>query len=301
MRKQATGVMMKKTGNQLMTAPVLASRCPVFAPSIRQGRTDWSVKTPWGSASVEGNITQTHRNILDAIFAFAIDTKEMHTGAIEVLVDPYVIATKTHSSRDYKWLADKMSQSILRDMKDAMVCVEDERGLRHIGGIVSEWREANRRVPMPGGALSGDRPLLAITISAAWMRLYRSTLTVSYPDLIPAISKLNRGVLQALVRFCLTHRQLNMRLDEALRHIGAITETTSRTRRFASIKTVTNSAVLSYFGIAIKEGVVRYEQHDLVRFKNPDSPATCAESPATCAASPATCAVSQEIQDYQEA
>jgi len=286
---------MKKPGKQhLMTAPVLASRCPVFAPSIRQGKTKWSVNNKWGSASVSGNITQTHRNIFDAIFAFAIDTKTIHTGAIEILFDPYVIATETGSSRDYKWM-----EGIFKDMRDAFVQVEDKKSnSKWCGGIVSEWRKSKRYVPMPGGAMQGERPLWAITISAAWMQLYASTLTVGYRDLIPVITALQSGVLQALVRFCLTHRQLNMKLDEVLHHIGAIDESTSRTRRFAAIKTVMD-ADLSDFGITVKDGIVRYEQHDQVMFKNPTSPATCAVSPATCAGSPATCAVPQEIQEPQ--
>jgi len=79
---------MLKTGKPiLMTAPVLASRCPAFAPSIRQGKTEWSVDTPWGNASVTGELTQIHRNVLDAIFAhaIAIDTSAAN-GAIEILL-----------------------------------------------------------------------------------------------------------------------------------------------------------------------------------------------------------------------
>ena len=280
---------MKKTGSQLMTAPVLVSRCPVFAPSIKQGRTEWSLPTPWGSASVRGNITQIHRNILDAIFAYALDTKPMSTGAIEVLVDPYVIATKTGSSRDYQWLQRK-----LHDLKIADVEIIDEHGLRHSGGIVSEWREANRRVPMPGGALHGDRPLLAITISAAWMRLYSSALTVSYRELLPAIAVLRHGVLQALVRFCITHRVLNMPLDNALRYIKAIDDKTTKRQYYLTRKIVID-ADLKQFGIEIQNNVVLYKQHELVRFKNPESDVICADSDAICAASDVICAGLQEI------
>lgn len=295
---------MIKTGKNLMTAPVLASRCPVFSPSIRQGKTDWKVTTKWGSASVVGNITQTHRGILDAIFANAIDTKMTNTGAVEILFDPYTIAKATHSSRDYKWLADRRD-SIFRDMQVASVEIIEDDGCRHVGGIISEWRESKRRVAMPGGAFAGDRALMAVTISAAWMKLYSSTLTVGYRDLIPAISSLNSGVLQALVRFCLTHREINMCLDEVLMHIGAIDTNTHERTRQRIVKTVLD-ADLSNFGIQIHNGIVYYRQHNLVRFKNPETATTCtvndttcAGGDITCAGNDTTCAGSQEIQEPQ--
>lgn len=257
--------MLSKTGkNQLMTSPVLASRCPAFAPSIRQGKLDWSVTTPWGCARVNGELTQTHRNILDAIFASAIDTKDGTDGAIQILFDPFVIADMTGSSRDYKWL-----DSIFSDMKKADVHLHDKvLGLKMWGGIVSEWRESPRRVPMPGGALKGDRPLMAVTISAVWMKMYSSTLTVNYSKLIPAIASLPSGVLQSLTRFCLTHRELNMKLDEVLHHIGAIDESISRSQGF-DIRKRAREADLSEFGITIEDDIVRYKQHDKVHFRNP--------------------------------
>lgn len=251
------------TGNQMMTAPVLASRCPVFAPSIRQGMTDWSIETPFAIATVKGKLTQIHRNLLDAACAFAIDYRTLENGALEVLVDPYTIATKTGSSRDYKWLESK-----LHDMKVADVDIVDlKNDLRHHGGIVSEWREAKRRVPMPGGKLTGDRPLLAITISAAWMRIYSSTLTVQYKDLIESIARLPSGVQQALVRYCLTNRELNKQLESVLVEIGAITPATSRRQRFAILKEI-REANLSFFGIEIRNDIVFYKQHKSVTFKN---------------------------------
>lgn len=286
---------MATTGNEnlLMTAPVLASRCPTFAPSLKEGMTDWSISTVYGTASVKGNLTQIHRNILDAIFGFALAKKPMHTGALEILIDPYTIATKTGSSRDYKWLKSK-----LKDMKEASVDIVDASGLHHHGGIVSEWREANRRVAMPGGALRGDRPLLAITISGAWMRIFNSTLTVGYRDLIQSIAELDSGVLQALVRYCLTHRELNKELDEILREIGAIDTNANKRKHERARKTVID-ADLSDFGIRVRNGIVFYKQHSDVRFKNPTSDTICAESDTICAASDTICAVPQENQEPQ--
>lgn len=260
---------MSKTGNNanLMTAPAQASRVPIFCPSLKAGRTEWEGETPWGTASVRGRLTQTHRNVLDSIFAFAIDFDEMDNGAMEVLVDPYTIAKVTGSSRDYEWLASKRKDSILSDLRHADVNVTLKDGTWYSGGIVSEWRESTRMVDLPGGALKGKRPLLAVTISAAWMQLYKKTLSVGYRDLLPAIAALPSGAQQALVRFCITHQQLNMKLDEAMQHIGAVTQTTSPRRRREVLKDV-RDADLRAFGISIDDDTVYYSQHSSVRCRS---------------------------------
>lgn len=252
--------------NRLMTASVLASRTPVFAPSLRGGVTNWRISNIYGTASVQGKLTQVHRNILDAIFAFAIEKRDFENGSMEILVDPYTITKETGSSRDYKWFKAK-----LHDMKQADVEIIDAEGLQHSGGIVCEWREANVRVPMPGGALNGERPLLAISISSAWMRLYNTKLTVSYKELIHCIAELPTGVLQAIVRYCITQRELNKKLDTLLEEIGAITSLTSRSQRFEIRKQV-KEADLSAFGIEIRNEVVFYKQHPKVFFRNPVLP-----------------------------
>jgi hypothetical protein len=294
-------------GKNLMTIPVLANRCPVFAPSIKAGKTNWSVTTPYGSVSVMGDITQTHHNILDAIFGFALDSRTFQSGAVEVLVDPFIVTSKTGSCRDYKWL-----DSVLEDMKKSMVRLKDNNGGEHVGGIVSEWRKTKEKgvvVPLPGGCMKGVRTLLAVTISAAWMRLYNTTLTVGYRDLIPAISALKSGVAQALVRFCLTHRVVNMKLDEVLQHIGAIEETTKQAnpRKYNRVHKIVAEADLTLFGIEIKNRVVTYRQHDLVRFKNGNQDTICAGEDTICAGEDTICAgedticaASQEFQERQE-
>ena len=289
---------MKRTGNaNLMTAPVLASRCPVFSPTIKGGSLDWQIETVYGKASVKGKLTQIHRNLLDAIFGFALEVDRMHTGAMEILVDPYTIATKTGSSRDYAWLRSK-----LHDMKVADVDIVDVNGIPHHGGIVSEWRISTRKVPLPpGGKASGARVLLAITISAAWMRLYNSTLTVGYRDLISKVAELQSGVLQALVRYCLTQRELNKEMDEVLREIGAIYATTKKEnpRKYERVRKTVFDADLSLFGIVIRNEIVFYKQHAVVRFKNPPTQSERMTTPPV-RWDDTTCAGTQENQELQE-
>jgi len=246
----------------LMTSPVLASRLPVFYPSLKKGKTDWHVKNVYGEVKVSGNLTQIHRNLLDAIFAFSIKTREFENGSMELLVDPFQITSITKSDRHHEWLLEK-----LYEMKMANVELTDAKGLRHWGGIVSEWREANISKSLPGGAMTGERKFYAITISSVWMRLYKTSLTVNYKEFIGEISSLKSGVLQAIARHCLTHQELNKKLDELLMELGAINETTSRTRKYEISKEV-RDADLSKFGITIKNDVVFYKKQESVKFLN---------------------------------
>lgn len=286
----------KKDGKNIVTASVLSSRIPIFSPSLSFGKTNWSVETRYGKVSVSGSLTQIHRNILDATFEFALDMRMMENGAVQILFDPFIITKITASSRDYKWL-----KSIFSDLKLAKVTITNSVGYEYgrEAEIVSEIDWSHRQVRMPSGKLkkvgelNGFRKMMVVTISSFWMKIHRESLGVSYGPLIHDISMLKSGVLQALVRHCITHRELNVNLEKILTELGALDEKTSRAKRYRVLKTV-READLSIFGINIKNDNVFYKQHKLVRFKNPESLTSCAENLTPCAVNLTSCAGSQE-------
>jgi hypothetical protein len=79
-----------------------------------------------------------------------------------------------------------------------------------------------------------------------------------------------------------------------LRYIKAIDDKTNK-RQYYLIRKIVIDADLKQFEIEIKNNVVLYKQHELVRFKNPDSDVICADSDAICAVSDVICAGFQEI------
>lgn len=258
-----------KTGNAISQygpkiAPVITSRLPIFAPSLKRvDVTYWESSTAWGKVTVNGKLTQIHRGIIDAIFAFAIDSRQLSTGALELLVDPYKITKATGSDRHRFWIIGK-----LRDMQQASVTIE-AKGLLHGGAIVAEWREANRKVPLPGGVLNGERPLLAVTITAVWMRIYNWSVAVRYRNLMPAIEALHSGAGRALARFCITHNQVSLPLQEALSIIRAIRPNmTDRAIRKVRAEVRADSEGLTTLGIKILNEMVIYHKHPEVSFSS---------------------------------
>jgi len=224
---------------------------------------DRTITTSFGTVQVAGRLTETHRKILDAIFATALDDYALATGAKALLVDPYQVATMAHIDHKPQWL-----KSLIEDMRVAVVHIVDHQaGLEYHAGIISEYVESSRRVTLPGGALSGDRPLMVATISSAWMRIYRTSLTMRYRQLLPIINQARSGATHALALHVLTHRKYNRALATTLAEIGAVREDMSaRGKRKVFTTVLAEQSLLEALGIYIREGIVYYQQHAQVHF-----------------------------------
>jgi len=254
-----------------MIAPVIISRVPTFQPTFRRGQAqgmDHTVTTQFGTVRVAGRLTETHRKILDAIFTTALAEYDLATGAKAFLVDPYKIAAMAHVDHKPQWL-----KTIMEDMRVAVVHIVDKHaGLEYHAGIVSEYVESSRRAKLPGGALNGERPLMVATISSAWMRIYRTSLTMRYRQLLPIINQARSGATHALALHVLTNKQYNRSLVQTLTEIGALREDMSaRGQRKVFATVLAEQLLLNALGIQIREGIVYYQQHAEVHFASPDA------------------------------
>ncbi len=252
-------------------APAIISRVPTFQPTFRRGQPrgmDDTFTTQFGTVRVAGRLTETHRKVLDAIFATAIEEYDMPTGAKAFLVDPYQLAKVANVNHKPAWLA-----TLMRDMRHADVLIVDHKtGLEHHAGIVSEYRESPRRVQLPGGALHGDRPLMIVTISSAWMRIYRASLTVRYRSVLSIINQARHAATHALALHILTNTQYSRALAQSLTEIGAWRDDMSdRGRRKVVAEVLDEADLLNKLGITIDRGIVHYRQHHMVHFSNPVS------------------------------
>ena len=286
------------------TCLAIHSRVPVFWPSLRGARANtWSWETPWGSVTVSAKLhalTGQHRRVLDALFAYALDSHHLDTGALVLLVDPYKVDQAT--SR----VGTPRLRGMLDDIKHADVVVTEQNGLSWFGSIVSDWKEANISQPLPGGALVGSRPMWAVTISATWMRAHDSRTTIQYRNLLPALHSLRRGASYALALMVITHNEVSMKLEEALQHVMAIRpEMTSRGCRKVIAEVMSESETLAKLGIHIKEGTVLYRKHPDVRFSKQQAkvePITPVAEPITPATEPITPGLvlnTPALQEYQ--
>lgn len=243
-----------KIGKPHPTAPVIARRACIFAPSLKALQEfTWVSKTPWGTATVTGRLSQIHSGLLDAVCSLCLDWRDESNGARTFLIDPYRIAKATWSSRDYKWLNNKMDE-----MRVAKVQLEVNGGSLHIAGIVSEFEISPMTLPNP---LGGSRHLYRVTLSSAWMQLFREGLVMDYAHVLPQIAALKSGAAQALARFVLTHEHSNWQLVVALTHIRALREgMPARTARHVMQQVREDAHGLEKIGIRIRNGVVFYDR-----------------------------------------
>jgi len=286
--KESSEKKLTTTVNQCRGGPFL----PVSqVPSGFKGRT-FNFSNQWGMCVVRDCfLTQTHQDIIDAIFANSKLIRTAPDGQILVVFSPYAILAaighkhKTH----YKWLDDR-----LEDLRKTRVDMEIN-GLRITGGIVRKHakslldnEDAQRR-----GGIAKDAKFWYVLFESEYSRFFLHDVKLHYEALLTEIFRLKNGVTKALVRFCLSHDQVNMALDDVLLAIGAFDSLRSedepdpdwitivtpvRTRRHI-VKQVRDEieALEKDFGIELRktadgrEGVF-YQKHPKVWFESPEKP-----------------------------
>lgn len=274
------------TVNQCRGGPFL----PVFqVPKGFTGRT-FDFSNQWGKCRVRDCfLTQTHQNILDSIFKNSKLTKGAPDGQILVVFSPYeVLSMIGHKHKtNYKWLDDR-----LEDLRKTRVDAEFN-GVPITGGIVRKHvksrmdnEEAQRR-----GGIAKDSKYWAVVFESEYSRFFLHDMKLHYQKLLKEIFRLKHGVTQALVRFCLSHDQVNMALDDVLLAIGAfdclrpedepesggvtIVTPVRTQRRIRKYIRDAEEALKRDFGIELRkmtdgrEGVF-YLKHPKVRFESPE-------------------------------
>jgi len=261
-------------------------------PNGFKGR-DFRFSNQWGTCVVRDSfLTQTHYNIIDAIFDNSKLTRTALDGQVLVVFSPYdILCAIGHKQKNnHAWLDEKMEN--FRKVK-----VDTElNGLVITGGIVRKHakkslvdnKEAQRR-----GGIAENAKYWYVIFEAEYSRFFLYDVKVHYQALLLEIFRLKHGVTQAVVRFCLSHDQVNMALDDVLLAIGAfdclrpedeeeqgqvtiVTET--RTQRKIRKKIRDEAEALKRdFGIEIRkmgdgrEGVF-YRKHPKVWFESPKKP-----------------------------
>ncbi len=188
-------------------------------PNGFKGR-DFRFSNQWGTCVVRDSfLTQTHYNIIDAIFDNSKLTKSAPDGQILVAFSPYeVLAAIGHKHKTHhNWLDER-----LEDLRKVRVNIEIN-GLKITGGIVRKHakslldnEDAQRR-----GGFAETAKYWYVVFESEYSRFFLHDVKVHYQALLTEIFRLKHGVTQALVRFCLSHDQVNMALDDVLLAIGA--------------------------------------------------------------------------------
>ncbi|MGB4064330.1 MAG: hypothetical protein WBK19_10950 [Azonexus sp.] len=285
--------------NNPVIAPAILSRLAIFSSSLHNiQESEVEIENTWGKVKVSGRLGGVHRRILDSSFAVAEDRKEMQTGQVALLIDPYKLSKVSKVKLSSTWL-DK----IFRDMRVATVTGHGRNGERFEGGIISEWKEAKKKAKLPGGMLQGERSFRVLIVSAAWMRIYDTSLVMRYKSLLPTLHEISNGAAYSLALLVITHREFNQPLEKALRDIRALRDGMSD-RACRKVKKTVRDELAKHFDrlrIAINENdTVVYRQIDEVRFSNFAEPLSVVAEPLSVVVEPLLAVTAPLSVDLQE-
>lgn len=262
--------------------PTTARQCRggVFLPfsKLPKGEPDATIvvtENQWGKVTLKRcRLTQTHQNILEAILANADEIREAPDGRIGVRYSPgKVLKYLGVKTNNYTWLYDQLD-----DMWGTIIEIETSEW-RAKGSLLYMFHESKagmgRMIPGKDGNRTEAR-FQTVIFHPFFKHLRMVDAAVHYQSLLLEILKLKNAVTQALVRFCLTHDQVNMALTDILTALGAVKkDTPERTRRHVIKQVRDESGALERdFGILVrkmgdgKEGIF-YRKHPKVWFESP--------------------------------
>ena len=229
----------------------------------------------WGKVTLKRcRLTQTHQNILEAILVNTDEMREAPDGRIGVRYSPgKVLKYLGIKGKNHKWLYDQLD-----DLHSTLIEIET-KNWKAKGSMIYLSQESKsgmgRMIPRKDEGMMEAR-YQTVIFHPFFKRLHMVDAAIHYQALLPEILKLKHAVTQALVRFCLTHDQVNMPLVGILTALGAIKEDTSlRTRQKTSKKVRDEAEALERdFGIFVRkmedgrEGIF-YKKHPKVCFESP--------------------------------
>lgn len=278
--------MARSSKQRRISTPAAMCRVPIFAPT-RRGSTVvcHHVESSWGSATITGRLDQRHRDVIDALLAVQQGHRQASVhGDVAVLVDSADLRRQLGWDR---WRYEHII-SALRDLRAAEIEMRLGDGTTSWSGILTHIMEsASAPPPRHRGARSADitpepgrtdvrgGAMWEITVSGAWIALTRH-LPCRYPD---AVLRMKRGVVQALARFILSHRDPQISINAALDAIGVDPRQRSRARRWVrdeaeslaavGVKVAGNMLTADERPVPVAEHPVPVDEHSVPVKKRP--------------------------------
>lgn len=221
-------------------------------------------------------LTQTHRNIIDAIFTVKEKKQFSNEGDLTVFFNPVKLfkLLGINSKHHHEWLKEKLDE-----MRIPILMIHAPHMQRKVHSVIASEHGYPDELGFPNyDAFVREKwkfnegMLYAIRFTRSYMRLFFIDLPMELNyDIIKKIISYESGILQAFIRFCLTHRKLKTGLDLILRSINVITENTSRQCGKNIKHKIMNKAkqLDEDFGIKIENGIVSYSQHSGIFIDEP--------------------------------
>ena len=240
----------KKTKNVSMMS-ISQNRGGVFLPvskaihlaSLRK----YVFQNKWQEVTIEGRpLTATHQDIIEAIFFCAEDIKEFQGGKLAVKFAPGKVLKLLGAGENYTWLYEKIKDLALNIITIKKIGDKDQMPpIKHIIDDFDKTDESMNK-KLPNGEYAKYR---YIVFSETFMSFLRNDVLLFYKDKIPSILSLKNPILKSIARFCLSHKETNMSLDEVLDSLKV--SAGKRYRRKIKKEIVENANSLLSFGIKL--------------------------------------------------
>ena len=207
---------------QQANSTVSICRSGLFLPIKKSAMNDNKriFSNKWVNVTVTGNINQTHQNIIDAIFASAINIEKSPDGQIGIQFSPYRVLKKIGHNKptNYKWLFDRLEE--LRIAQVLIVSADTSKG--ESSGIIRlhRWSKVPNLKARKGSGFNKESFLYGVVFERGFAKFFNIETNINYLRKLDDIVSLSHGINQSLVRFCLSHNRLNMDLKEVLSSLG---------------------------------------------------------------------------------
>ena len=254
-------------------------RVPLFLPvnQVRsstgknvktENKDEWKYESQHGLVTVRHHrLTQAHRNIVEVILTHYKPAFIHSDGSWEfhfTLYDLQKNLKKTSKTNNH-WVRTKLDE-----LQGVQLVVEPTGGKPFKRITCSVLNDHS--VTSSSTGRTGEH-MHAVTFNRHYMRFFDVDTHLHTEKLTDDIIALHNATVQALVRYCLSHNALNMKLNQVLNNIGISEKflpasTVTRTRK----KVFEMKPQLEHFGIHIddeKPHVVSYKKHSDVWFATP--------------------------------
>ncbi|MHB1600050.1 MAG: hypothetical protein ACYCUT_00515 [bacterium] len=283
-RKKTTTMPNTVFKQQVGNTTVSFVRGGIFSPVVKSPKRpqdDIIFKNHWAKLTIlkkYNRITQVHINILDCIMASAAKINKgfvkMNNGEIRLFFEPYaVLKMLEQKGKNYEWLRGKLD-----DLVSTLIEIETDKNTTHEGMLhFHRWS----KTPNPNAIKktsrfkSGGGYYYVAVINPGFANFFNVEINMNYIKILPYIIRLHNGLLQAFVRFCISHNELNMPFIDVLHNIRA--EISDDRQRQRTIKKINDNVELLYdkFKIKLENGIVYHRHADIegIYFISPETSA----------------------------
>jgi len=260
---------------------VSQSRFPVFLPLCRSKREEYVlvIENQYGKFKIVApfRLTQQHRNVLDALFCVYEKRAIQRDGTVDLLFSPTTLKKFLNKNLNKKYETRYWIQK-LKELRHASITLEWRKNNKT--KIVSEMsiierveyeeiidQQASRQIKKLGIDMLIKK--MYVRLSPNYIKLIRDDIIIyaysrkKLKEFVAHIYKLENPLLQAFARFCITHQNLNMKLDDILQAIEPEWKNMDRRNKSKKRRMIeSNFDKLQFLGdISLKNGTVFYNHN----------------------------------------